>query len=122
MLIIKVSLMVLSIHYSQLELLLELQVQVYMHTIFIDFLVKNLKYRNTFLFTDLIGLIATFASFYGDLYLLATIRFVFGLLVGINSSITIQYICQFVPLSRSGFFAGMPLVLMLLGLTFGFVT
>lgn len=69
---------------------------------------------------DLVGVIAVFISFIPNLYLLAVIRFVFGLIIGVNSSISVQYICQFIPQRHNGFFAAIPLILMIVALTLSF--
>lgn len=51
-----------------------------------------MKFRNTFILSDIIGLLATSISMISNIYCLGTCRFIFGILVGLNSAITIQYI------------------------------
>lgn len=83
-------------------------------------LIQHLTFRYTFILTDLLGVLSTATSLWLNLYCLSACRFIFGLLVGINSAITIQYVYHIAPSSRRGFYGGIAPILMMIGLTLGF--
>jgi MFS family permease len=70
---------------------------------------------------DILGLLNSVASLYMSYASLVVTRFIYGILVGLNSALDPQYVNHVSPSNYSGIFGTLCNVALLLGLTVAFI-